>query len=176
MVCHAGRVWRPKGVVLGARRLVFLARPAVQADWHVTLFGTYEPEIRDIFRAVLPAGGVALDIGANVGWHTLLMASLVGTSGRILAVEANPAMRQLLNDNLQLNRISHVEVVPCPMAESEGTMEFYAPTANSPDSGDGHIVAPGSTARAGVMRVETRRMDGTGLEGIQRRLIEGALK
>src|SRR6266404_5658147 len=56
---------------------VFLAQPGVPVGWHVVFFGTYEPELREIFRAVLPTGGVAIDIGANVGWHTLLMARLV---------------------------------------------------------------------------------------------------
>src|ERR1700735_5392923 len=46
--------------------LIFLARPGVQVDWHVLFFGTYEPGVRRVFRKVLPLGGVALDIGANV--------------------------------------------------------------------------------------------------------------
>jgi hypothetical protein len=40
--------------------MIFLAQPAVTVDWHVAFFGTYEPELRDIFRAVLSSGGVAL--------------------------------------------------------------------------------------------------------------------
>jgi len=103
---------------------VFLARPAVPVDWNITFFGTYEPEIRMIFRAVLPAGGAALDIGANVGWHTLLMASLVGSNGRVLAAEANPAVRQRLLENLSLNRFKQAEVLPCAIADKEETMEF----------------------------------------------------
>jgi FkbM family methyltransferase len=139
--------------------LVFLARPAVQVDWQVVFFGTYEPELRTVFRTVLPAGGVALDIGANVGWHTLLMASLVGASGRVLAVEANPAVRQRLHNNLSLNRFRQVEVVPCALADTEGMMEFYAPPADDPDSGNGHVVAPGPAGRTGTIRVEARRLD-----------------
>jgi len=48
--------------------LIFSTRPAVLVGWHVALFGTYEPELLDIFRAVLPIGGVAIDVGANTGW------------------------------------------------------------------------------------------------------------
>ena len=139
--------------------LVFLARPGVQVDWHVFFFGTYEPEVRRIFRTVLPLGGIALDIGANVGWHTLLMASLVGPSGRVLAVEANPALRQRLHDHLRLNRFRQVEVMPCAAADTEGMMEFYAPAANDPDSGNGHVVELGPGGRGGTIRVEARRLD-----------------
>jgi FkbM family methyltransferase len=139
--------------------LVFLARPGVQVDWHVLFFGTYEPEVRRIFRTVLPSGGVAVDIGANVGWHTLLMASLVGASGRVLAVEANPALQHRLHDHLCLNHFRHVEVMPCAAADAEGVMEFYAPVANGPDSGNGHVVELGPGEHGGTIRVEARRMD-----------------
>src|SRR5689334_14765239 len=84
--------------------VAFLAQPSVPLGWHVAFFGTYEPELREIMRAVLPKGGVAIDVGANVGWHTLLMASLVGDKGRVLAAEANPSVRSRLRDNLHLNR------------------------------------------------------------------------
>src|ERR1700722_1370379 len=61
--------------------LVFVTQPGVPIGWHIAFFGTYEPELREILRAVLPTGGVAIDVGANVGWHTLLMAQLVGEGG-----------------------------------------------------------------------------------------------
>jgi len=137
---------------------VFLARPSVQVDWHVAFFGTYEPEVRKIFRTVLPLGGIALDIGANVGWHTLLMASLVGASGRVLAVEPNPALRQRLHDHLHLNRFGQVEVMPCAAADTEEMMEFYAPAANDRDSGNGHVVEH-PRGHVGTIRVDSRRLD-----------------
>src|SRR5215472_5962531 len=71
--------------------IVFQVQPSVAVGWNVAFFGTYEPELREIFRSVLPMGGVALDIGANIGWHTLLMARLVGNNGRVMAAEANPS-------------------------------------------------------------------------------------
>jgi FkbM family methyltransferase len=139
--------------------LIFLARPGVQVDWHVLFFGTYEPGVRRVFRKVLPLGGVALDIGANVGWHTLLMASLVGASGRVLAVEANPFLRQRLYDHLSLNRFRQVDVMPYAVADTEGAMEFYAPALNDPNSGNGHVVETGPAFPGGTIPVEARRLD-----------------
>ena len=139
--------------------IIFLARPGVQVDWQVAFFGTYEPEVRRIFRTVLPLGGIALDIGANVGWHTLLMASLVGASGRVLAMEPNPALRQRLHDHLCLNHFRQVEVMPCAAADTEEMMEFYAPAANDRDSGNGHVVEAGPAGHGGTIRVEARRLD-----------------
>lgn len=42
---------------------VIVLQPGVPLGWHVAFFGTYEPELREVFRAVLPAGGVAVDVG-----------------------------------------------------------------------------------------------------------------
>lgn len=139
--------------------IVFQAQPAVLVGWHVAFFGTYEPELREIFRAVLPTGGVALDIGANVGWHTLLMASLVGDDGRVLAAEANPSVRSRLQDNLSLNRFGQVEVIPYAIADTEIAVEFYGPEADAADSGNGYVVPDGAGAQRGTIRVETRRLD-----------------
>jgi FkbM family methyltransferase len=138
--------------------MVFLARPAVQVDWHVLFFGTYEPEVRKVFRTVLPLGGVALDVGANVGWHTLLMASLVGASGRVLAIEPNPTLRRRLHDHLCLNDLKQVEVISDIAADTEEMMDFYAPSLNDGNSGDGHVVKD-ARRDAAIIRLEARRLD-----------------
>ena len=138
--------------------LVFLARPGVQVDWHVLFFGSYEPEVRRIFRTVLPLGGVAIDVGANVGWHTLLMASLVGARGRVLAIEPNPDLRQRLHDHLCLNRCEQVNVISTVAADTEGMVEFYAPALNDRSSGNGHVVDD-ALAMAGTIRVAARSLD-----------------
>lgn len=139
--------------------LIFIARPGVQVDWRVFFFGTYEPEARKIFRTVLPLGGVAVDVGANVGWHTLLMASLVGSRGRVLATEPNPALRHRLHSHLCINHFSQAKIIPCAAANTERMTDFYAPAANDLDSGNGHVVEAGPAKHGGTIRVETRRMD-----------------
>ena len=139
--------------------IIFVAQPSVPLGWHVAFFGTYEPEVREIFRALLPVGGVAVDVGANVGWHTLLMARLVGEGGHVLAVEPNPSVRACLQENLNLNRFRHVEVVPDALADADGTAEFIAPEADNPGAGDGHVVCATEIGERQVIGVETRRLD-----------------
>ena len=138
---------------------IFVAQPGVTVGWHVAFFGTYEPELREIFRTVLPTGGIAVDVGANVGWHTLLLARLVGEGGRVLAAEPNPSVRARLQDNLHLNRIRHVDVVPYALGDAEGTVAFHAPEADDTGAGDGHVVTATETDGRRVIRVETRRLD-----------------
>lgn len=138
---------------------LFVAQPAVPLGWHIAFFGTYEPELREIFRTVLPAGGVAVDVGANVGWHTVLMGSLVGSGGRVLAAEANPSVRARLEDNICINRFRHVEVLPFAVADVDGTLEFFGPDACDPWSGNGYVVPGAAGGRPDTIRVEARRLD-----------------
>ena len=139
--------------------VIFIAQPAVPLGWHVALFGTYEPELRNVLRTVLPVGGIAVDVGANVGWHTLLMARLVGDGGRVFAAEPNPSVRQRLEEHLKLNGFKQVEVVPYALADSDGTVEFYGPEADDAGSGDGHIVEVTGNNRRNIFRVESRCID-----------------
>jgi FkbM family methyltransferase len=150
--------------------VIFLANPAVPIGWHIMFFGSYEPEVREIFRAVLPIGGVALDIGANVGWHTLLMARLVGRDGRVLAVEPNPSVRERLQAHLILNRFPQVEVIPFALADTEGTVAFFGPDANDVASGDGHVVTEVAAEQRDFFQVETRRLDFVFRESMAKRL------
>lgn len=137
----------------------FFAQPATPLGWNVLLFGTYEPELREIFRSALPEGGVAVDVGANVGWHSLLMARLAGPDGRVFAIEPNPSVRERLNANLAANRVGNVSVLPFALSESEGPARFHGPPDSLGASGSGHLVSVNLPESTEVLEVETRRLD-----------------
>ncbi len=137
----------------------FLAKPSVPIGYHVTFFGTYEPELRVLMRRYLQPGGVAVDVGANVGWHTLLMAGLVGSSGRVLAVEANPSVRERLNQHLQANRLSNVTIMPSALGSHPGKLKFLAPPVDSIDAGDGHVATGDDGDRGHIIEAEVTTLD-----------------
>lgn len=137
---------------------LFRTRLGLPLGWHIGFFGSYEPELRDIMRAVLPAGGTAIDIGANAGWHTLLMAQRVGARGQVLAVEPNPSVREHLRRNIAVNRLEQIEIVGAALAEAKGTLNFFAPDADDPASASGHVVAD-AVASPDAVRVEANTLD-----------------
>jgi FkbM family methyltransferase len=65
--------------------------------------GNYEPELLAMLQAVTPAGGVAFDVGANIGLISLTLAESVGPEGQVVAFEALPANVERLRANLELN-------------------------------------------------------------------------
>ena len=56
----------------------------------------YEPVVRHVFQKVLRKGDVCVDVGANVGFMTLLAAGLVGPAGKVYAFEAMPPTVEVL--------------------------------------------------------------------------------
>ena len=152
----------PEGVevTLHLEKSTFVTRPALPLDWNLFFFGTYEPELRRIMRRVLTPGCVAVDVGANTGWHTVLMASLCGTTGRVLAFEPNPSVMARLRLNLEVNRLTQVELFPVALSDSCARLPFCAPPSHAPSSGDGHVLPSVSGSAAdGSIVVEARALD-----------------
>jgi len=72
-------------------------------DLAIYLFGAFEPEVAAYCRSVLREGDCALDVGANIGAHTLNMARIVGPRGRVVACEPTDFAFAKLKRNLSLN-------------------------------------------------------------------------
>jgi FkbM family methyltransferase len=73
---------------------------------------------------VTPFGGTVLDLGANVGFYTLLAAELVGPSGRVHAFEPVPRNLQYLRQHIALNGLTNVSVVEAAVSDAGGRRRF----------------------------------------------------
>jgi FkbM family methyltransferase len=69
----------------------------------IYLFGAFESATARTIARLLPSGGVAIDVGANIGAQTLPMARRAGDSGRVIAIEPTVWALQALRRNLDLN-------------------------------------------------------------------------
>lgn len=72
-------------------------------DLSIFLFGAFERSTVELVESLIHAGDVALDIGANIGAHTLPMARAVGLSGRVIAFEPTSYAYNKLIRNIDLN-------------------------------------------------------------------------
>ena len=91
----------------------------------ISTFGVYEPETTLLIERTLNPGDVFLDIGANIGWYTLLAARLVGETGKVFAFEPEPANFALLQRNVALNGYHNVELVQKAVSDRNQTMTLY---------------------------------------------------
>lgn len=92
--------------------------------------GEVEPAQTAVVVSLLKPGDIFYDVGANVGYYTMLASRLVGASGKVVAVE--PLLRNLnyLFGHCQVNRATNVAIIPAACAERPGLAGFeygYSP-------------------------------------------------
>jgi FkbM family methyltransferase len=118
-------------------------------------FGQYEPEQSQWARDILKPGSFFLDIGANVGHYTMLAASLVGNSGRVVAFEPSPYAYGKLQTMLKENNISQVNIFQCAAADEPGQLDLFLPS-------EGYLHSPSlvkSDASYTPIKVNVCRLD-----------------
>jgi FkbM family methyltransferase len=74
-----------------------------QIQSRIFFFGFWEPAISEYISSALKPGDIFIDVGANVGYYTLLASKLVGRTGRVFALEASPTIFGQLKANLERN-------------------------------------------------------------------------
>jgi FkbM family methyltransferase len=93
---------------------------------YIYLFGAWEPHLSAWIQDRLRPGDTFVDVGANVGYYTLLAASCVGPQGHTVAIEASPSIFGLLSDNVQRNEIgARVRSVNVAASDEAGTVTVY---------------------------------------------------
>jgi FkbM family methyltransferase len=98
--------------------------------------GTYEPELQEAIGKLVEPGMVSYDIGANIGYISLLLAHAAGESGRVIAFEALPQNVARLRQNLALNGMEErVEVVHAAVTDQPKPVHFLV----GPSSGTGKV-------------------------------------
>jgi FkbM family methyltransferase len=98
---------------------------------HGYWLGSYEMGKTALFAASVPAGGVVYDLGANVGYYTLISSFAVGAAGRVFAFEPLPRNADFLRRHLKLNRIEKATVIEAAVAERSGTIRFEPDSSTS---------------------------------------------
>ena len=126
---------------------------------------SYEPEIAASFRRLLRPGMGLLDIGANIGYFTMLGAALVGLSGSVLAIEPNGRNVRLLEASRRVNGFSQVTVAQLAAGADTGVLALHRSHSNGTTSPpDADLAALFGAETVGCVRPDalvpaTRRID-----------------
>ena len=104
--------------------------------------GTTEQLVQETLRRMVQSGMVVYDVGANVGFFTLLMRRFVGESGQVFAFEPDPEMFGELSRNVTRNGCRNITTVHAAVWSSTGLVRFCrADPMQSPSRGTGSVSA-----------------------------------
>jgi FkbM family methyltransferase len=112
-----------------ARFSLFASRDDLAVGHHVR-GGAYEPEIGAVFDRYVKSGMAVLDIGANIGWFTMLLASLVAPSGLVVAVEPNPENIKLLEASRRVNGFNQILIIQAAAGRQIGLLALNVSHSN----------------------------------------------
>jgi len=88
------------------------------------MYGEWAQAEIDVLLKLMPVGSTVLDIGANIGTHTLAFADRVGSSGQVIAFEPQPRVIEVLKDNVLRNKLSNVRVEAVALGSRHCQMAF----------------------------------------------------
>jgi FkbM family methyltransferase len=97
-------------------------------EWQLWAFGSYEKHFAELFGHLVRPGERCVDVGANVGVHTVRLARLVGADGEVIAIEPDPDVAVRTNRNIALNGLANVRVINAAASERPGSMQLYRPS------------------------------------------------
>lgn len=86
--------------------------------------GAYEPHLVACFDKICRPGSVVFDIGANVGFHSLMLSHLAGERGRVYAFEPNSENCRLILLASEHNRVSNITLLPIALSDQRGWAYF----------------------------------------------------
>jgi FkbM family methyltransferase len=110
---------------------VFAANLSSALEWTLWAFGSFEPHVAELFSLLVRPGDRCVDVGANIGLHTVRLAKLAGPGGGVTAIEPDPGLARRIERNLALNDLANVRVVNAAASDEAGRV-----TLHRPDPGD----------------------------------------
>src|SRR5918912_1225509 len=88
-----------------------------------------ENEIIELFRP--KQGDIVVDVGAHMGKYTIIASKRVGTNGKVIAIEAHPGNYEMLNRNIELNRLTNVISLNYAVYSKETIIKLFLPDEKS---------------------------------------------
>ncbi|MEU6959244.1 FkbM family methyltransferase [Streptomyces chrestomyceticus] len=152
---------------------------------YIYLFGVWEPHLTRWLERRLRPGDVFVDVGANIGYYSLLASRLVGEKGAVVALEASPDFHRVLRKQVAINGCGNVRAVNAAISDREEMLTFILASshnmgANSivPYAGEAEstfevaaqplsdVLSTDELARARVIKIDVEGAEGSVVRGL----------
>ncbi len=191
---------RPTALAEILKRVLFIARKVVVTENGLRLWvdpashfgrevldtGTYEPLTMELISDLLRPGDSFVDVGANEGVFSVLASRCVGRGGRVLSIEPQSRLVEVLERNFRENGCENIQLERVALSDSEGK-EVMSLSASTNTGASSFLVTPRFAAKEKVSTrtldqvLESRELHRARLakidcEGAEVKVIEGALR
>jgi FkbM family methyltransferase len=117
----------PNIVATTLEGMKFRCRPPDLIQMYIWLFGVWEPELSAFIAAGLAPGDCFLDVGANIGYFSVLAARRVGDAGSVVAIEPSPTVFPLLEESARVNHAGRqIRLVNAAAGSDVGSVPIYS--------------------------------------------------
>ena len=145
-------------------------------EFGILLNPDYNADDIDFLAEGCPPGGTFIDIGSNIGLYTLPLAARVGSSGKVIAIDANPLMARRLAWNAEASGLDNIAIFPNAVSDHEGKASLAIrkddiAIVSVEEDGAGDVAMrtlPSILAEAGVERIDGLKID---IEGHEDRVL-----
>ena len=117
----------------------------------------YEPDIGNFLTRIVKPGDVCVDVGANIGMHTLLMASLADELGKVISFEPNSECFNELKNNIKINNYSTIDARKRLLGEKSKDEIYYF--ASKEDTGTSYAMTKIDDQKSKWKKIKTSNLD-----------------
>lgn len=105
-----------------------------RSQYYRYVFQDHEPGTKQTIKRAVHPGMTVIDVGANIGYFSLLLAKLVGPQGKVYAVEPSKGNLDYLQKNVKLNKMSNIQIIPFAAGARSESRKLYIHAAGSQNS------------------------------------------
>ena len=129
---YAYRILKPRGIILtetqDLRMYVHAADDVITPE--ILAYGVHEEDETELFKKIIKPSMVIVDIGANIGYYSLLAAKLVGEKGKVYVFEPDPLNYNLLVANIETNHFTNIIPIQKVVSNKAGKVKFFLDKGN----------------------------------------------
>jgi FkbM family methyltransferase len=130
------RILSRGSIIIVTRNGRFLVDPISILGQELSRHGLYEPAMQKTLGKFLAPGATFVDLGANVGYFTIIGAQLCGPTGRVLAIEPQERLLPVIKENIRINGVEWATALNVAVTDVPGTVTLHL-TADTAPGGSG---------------------------------------
>jgi len=87
-------------------------------------FGIFEPSSTKVVKSLVKEGNIVLDVGANIGYYSVILSKLVGKQGKVICFEPTDRFGKVLRQNIEANNLQNIELIKSGLSDKAQELDI----------------------------------------------------